>query len=481
MDVAHREESHMNSDFERLDNDVLILIIDILILEDCKSFKELSSVSKRLRSVCIPILFKTVQLYCGHIWRFSIPPAAWPYLRTWMIIGDYSEGPGLDAKKLTMMYPHLVALRKLVFLSFKPGVYWYQIQSLMAIPNIRALEIQEPLDWEREDFSFFYESIDPPSATLPFTEFVYSVADADARYWNYAAKPKPTLLRCYMTPLLLSLHQNLEVLHLPAWKAPLSEMASIDWPRLQELKLEDDNYEGDDATIFARLCSRMPSLRTLDFQFLNKGAKTETLIWPAEAASLPMPFSHLRTVYLPHPDPNDTFYAHLPSTLKQLRLVDCPRYYRFEDMKAQHFEGYRRPTLLSATDLLRLLNQLQGTFDSLDQFEVAFRADGQETALYRFIVTTFPNLRWLQLHRYRAHGDSYADIETAVTSIVHHVSSLHRLRHIRLYLNLPDDDDKPIRLLGRDNISGMMSRPDFADLLLHHATTIVMGAVGGMV
>ncbi|TFY69869.1 hypothetical protein EVG20_g2979 [Dentipellis fragilis] len=209
----------------------------------------------------------------------------------------------------------------------------------------------------------------------------------------------------------------------------------------------ENKYISDDRTIFARLCMRMPRLRILDLQFLHIGPSTQTIIWPSDLTFTPS-LEYLEKLYIPYPDPNDLFYAHLPSTLRILCLVDRPRYYHFKGGRLPVVNHYPRPTPVTAAALVRMLDQLQGTFTSLKHLERAFQADGRDIDLSNHIAATFPNLHILQIHRYRSEGEGNADIELSVKSIAQNLSTIRTLRHFRIYLNLPDDDYRRPLIIG---------------------------------
>ncbi|KAA1478422.1 hypothetical protein DENSPDRAFT_666954 [Dentipellis sp. KUC8613] len=396
-------------DLERLNDDVLLLIIHILASEELEgdSMKQLSLTSKRWRALCLPTLFKMATINCTSLYTSNPPPASWPFLRTIVFFGYFTTYSGFDRGDFLKTLPHLVALRKICFRDLQDGVYWLYLKQLSSAPAFRALEVIESSTSSHSNFHF---PPDTSPASFPLTEFYYTIMDPYVSNWNGNRRPALPR-RCYMSPLFLSLHQHLEVLHLPSAMAPLAQMASIDWPCLRELKLYDENYEAD-PTIFACLCSKMPRLRVLDLHFFHTGTSTQTLIWPPDT-SFVASFSNMDTVYLPYPDPTDALYSHLPLALRELRLVDCPRYYRFNVKLTETIDGFTKPSLVTASDLLDIFGKMHGPFTAMEKLEVAFRADFNDRLLSRHIVTAFPNLRFLQLHRYRSEGESESDIDAA--------------------------------------------------------------------
>ncbi|KAA1478424.1 hypothetical protein DENSPDRAFT_667231 [Dentipellis sp. KUC8613] len=457
------------SSLERLNDDVLTLIIYELAAEDPCTITTLSFTSKHLRSVCLPMLFEKATVDCARLPDSEPPNATWPYIRTMDITGSFATSQNFDAGSLRQIIPHLTALRTIRFVRFQWGLTWDSLQLMLAAPNVRVLEIEEP-------FSSWRQTLTIPDGGLShscLTEFVYAGYSAHPPRERYRMamrkESEPVHTWCYLNALILALHQTLEVLRVPSVMAPLPEMATVEWPRLRELTLDGDNYYGDDPTLFSRLCARMPRLRTLDLHLRHKFL-SQTLIWPSDASSTPS-FGSLQTVSLPYPDPNDTLYAYLPSTLRHLYLIDRPRYYHF---KAEHKDVsnvYTRPILITATDLLHVLKQLQGAFTSLGVLGVAFEIDSETHALVGHIISAFPNLRILQLHCYRPAGAPASDTEDIVRSISRNLSALHSLRHFRTYFN-PCEDDDTVIYAGERRLCRSLTLREFLGLLGRYATII---------
>ncbi|KAA1478407.1 hypothetical protein DENSPDRAFT_666756 [Dentipellis sp. KUC8613] len=177
---------------------------------------------------------------------------------------------------------------------------------MLAAPYVCTLEIKEAANSLRQDIS-----LEDDMPHLPFTKFVYSVSNPRFLDWYALRTPLIVARRCYMTPFVFSLHQTLQFLHLPAAMAPISEMATMDWPSLRELKFYGlDYFSNEDAIVLAYLFSRISRLRVLNFDFLRRGPSSQTLIWPSDT-SFPVSFEHMEMVCLHYPDPKDMFYSHL--------------------------------------------------------------------------------------------------------------------------------------------------------------------------
>ncbi|KAA1478410.1 hypothetical protein DENSPDRAFT_845550 [Dentipellis sp. KUC8613] len=352
---------------------------------------------------------------CNASWTSEPPPVSWPYVRTMHIAGSSSRSLGFACGQsdLRDILPRLTALNKIRFENYYSGVKWSDVRIVSTAPNVRVLEIVEP--WSLQRVKISSDGISSISTPLTIREIIYTVDCPRISEWSSNWRPDPVARQCYISPLILSLHETLEVLHIPIAMAPLTEMETKGWPHLRELKLYGESYDnGEDPTVFARLCAKIPRLRVLDFCFLHRGRTAQTLICPS---NLPfsVSFEHLESVDICYPDPSDTLYSHLPSHLRHLHLVDRPRYYYFQEGDPRVRDNYTSQTLGTATDILAILKKLRSTpFLSLESLGIAFQADVQESALLAYITAIFPNLHFLQIHRYRCEGETTADMESVV-------------------------------------------------------------------
>ncbi|TFY62959.1 hypothetical protein EVG20_g6511 [Dentipellis fragilis] len=362
---------HGKTSPQRLDQDVLMLIVDILFLAHREDVRALSLTCKRMRSACLPRMFKNAKINCSYLFLSNPPTASWPYIRNMVISGRFPPMMSFGSVNLAATLPHLVALRKVCFSHFGWGITCYELQLILAAPNVHVLEIEES------------SSFQPDDVLLP--DGVSSAVLYDPPYLVPAREPRnPSSSNC--------------------------NGATI-----------GDNHDTADPADLAYALSRMRQLRILNLPFFHKGSSTQTLIWPFNVSPV-APFHHLETLYLPYPDPSDALYMQLPSTLRQLYLVDRPRYYHFQSMRLQIADNYTTPTLVSATELLRIFKKSGSTFALMEELDIAFQGDSQDHALYDHIAMAFPNLQSLQVHRYRSEGETRTEIENAVASTsVNHV------------------------------------------------------------
>ncbi|KAA1478423.1 hypothetical protein DENSPDRAFT_667186 [Dentipellis sp. KUC8613] len=382
-----------------------MLVVHYLTRDHRRDLLNLSLTTRRLRYVCLPSLFDKVKVDCRMLFKGGPPRVSWPHIKKMTFTGYPQTHMRFDEGNLRQILPQLVALRVVRFVDYERGVRWDALEFAFTAPNVRVLEIEE---------AFCARSSIPTcprNAPFPITELIYTGYDANL-YSVEQSDPGPVNEWCYLNALIVSLHQTLEVLHLPSVMAPLTEMAAIDWPHLYDLTLDGDAYYSGDTSIFGHLCTKMPCLRVLDFHFRHKSL-TQTLVLPADMASTKS-FRFLKTAYLPYPDPTDAFYSCLPSNLQTLRLVDHPRYYHFRQQGWDVIKAYARPDLVSATELLHILGQFQGDFTSLQELELAYVADTQDRILLDHITTAFSNVHFLELHRYRPANETESEIESTL-------------------------------------------------------------------
>ncbi|TFY50440.1 hypothetical protein EVG20_g11517, partial [Dentipellis fragilis] len=237
---------------ERLNNDVLTLILHELVAEDPCVITTLSLTSKRLRSVCLPTLFEKATLDCGRLPDSEPPNAAWPYIRTMDITGSFATSKNFDAGSLRQIIPRLTALRVIRFVRFQWGVTWDSLQFVLAAPNVRVLEIEEPFSAWRQTF------------TIPDGASSGTLQNGDAE----GARTRPQLvLSKYSHPIATPDSRSSSS---PFRDGAFTRDGAVEWPRLRELTLDGDHYYGDDPATFSRLCARMPRLRVLDLHLRHK-------------------------------------------------------------------------------------------------------------------------------------------------------------------------------------------------------------------
>ncbi|TFY55612.1 hypothetical protein EVJ58_g8136 [Rhodofomes roseus] len=100
----------------------------------------------------------------------------------------------------------------------------------------------------------------------------------------------------------------------------------------------------------------------------------------------------------------------------------------------------------------------------LEHLEVEYRADFAEDDLLLCITERFPQLTFLEIHRFRSQGSS----DLAITDIALRLARLQNLRTLRAYLDTPEDDTGATLPQTATNILACkLARPDLRLWLLH--------------
>ncbi|KAA1478408.1 hypothetical protein DENSPDRAFT_666810 [Dentipellis sp. KUC8613] len=110
--------------------------------------------------------------------------------------------------------------------------------------------------------------------------------------------------------------------------------------------------------------------------------------------------------------------------------------------------------------------------NSLVHLEIAFLTDGLDRGLFNHIVTAFPNLQFLQIHRYRPQSEDDVDIDSFVADLAQDLSALPALQHFRMYLDHPNDKPRSKVNYRERHSAGAVDNPNFLALLHHYATII---------
>ncbi|KAI0696489.1 hypothetical protein C8T65DRAFT_516121, partial [Cerioporus squamosus] len=199
--------------------------------------------------------------------------------------------------------------------------------------------------------------------------------------------------------VLRFLHPSLETLSLPAEPSPMETIASLDWPRLRELRLRGLRWTAPKLPIVG-LFSRMTNLRVLSLELMEEEGASATALWPRGfPASYPWPY--LENLSASHPDPEDEIYAHLPPTMQTLMLRSwphqCIRSWQKVNYDPDTLRPYRPPP--SPSTMLRVLQRCYTPH--LCMLGVEYYSDYAEFSLLSHIASNFPLLTTLELHRYR--------------------------------------------------------------------------------
>ncbi|KAI0371747.1 hypothetical protein BV20DRAFT_1066809 [Pilatotrama ljubarskyi] len=315
------------------------------------TLKRLSTTCKRIRSSCMPILFRN----CRVIVNQGIPPVAIrPYVRyityiwAFYTIDQLYDCDYFKAKPVATFAFQDTSVPRPTFgieLDYLPSVrsVTFSYSSVaspgplsmkcMAHPTITSISINEDAMWL---------CAPPPvpsdlaSHSRPITKFRYTTS-----HWReIEALARGTSLRAtydqelsYLRALVLPMSDSAESLTLPVETAPLLEMAAMDWPRLHTLSLIGRYTHSDQCLAISPLLMRSPNLRSLSVQVVQRQGMPRPLLLRAP----PDAKYHLRSLILSYPNPDDPIFSWIGDGLTSLSLRDSPKHY--------HESRYKTPSL----------------------------------------------------------------------------------------------------------------------------------------
>ncbi|PIL28348.1 hypothetical protein GSI_09499 [Ganoderma sinense ZZ0214-1] len=319
------------------------------------------------------------------------------------------------------------------------GLSWGTVKMILSIPQIREVSIigllLSPSKLPDDDYRL--------DSLSPITAFHYEVFshrfDGMNTRQNY---PFPSELE--LLQLVLSrIHTSLERLVLSVEPALLLAMSQWSWPSLRELRLRGERKSRPPVP-YITLLSAMPNLRTLalELTLVSAGCKHAGPLWPPGSRML-FPCRDLSHLSVAHPHPADELYQRLPSTIRALSL--CCRPHKSEKAwnrrrMVYSVHVYEYPVLTPA-EMLGILRSCR--LPHLTRLEIEYQGDEEELGLLRSLAMMFPQLAWLQVHRYRDEGPESMSVVADddeldfVGAIGRALSNLLGLRTFCGYLDLP--------------------------------------------
>ncbi|OBZ67618.1 hypothetical protein A0H81_12503 [Grifola frondosa] len=168
----------------------------------------------------------------------------------------------------------------------------------------------------------------------------------------------------------------------------------------------------------------MPSLTSLTLKLAQSTYLPPLLLWPRDLRR-DVNISNLRQFTISYPHPDDEIFAHLPPELLSISVRDSPRYFIYNKCVM----APNRTPVLSGTDLLRILNTQ--AFIALERLEIVYRVDSGDPQMMESIADMFPELRFLEIHRYPSDDSEKSALKEIVTTL----SRLKNLRVLRLNLH----------------------------------------------
>lgn len=311
--------------------------------------------------------------------------------------------PSIIATRLREL-PHLrsLTMRMNPYRYLWHGLPWNTLTAILSTPHLRDFKLQNiyfcPALLDNEEICV--ESLSP------LTSFHYQMRHPR----------QPSSFPSETTALDVVLHKlsrTLETLTLMSEPAPINTLFELQWPRLRKLVMYGAPWK-DLSAPFVTLCSGMQSLRCLELKLTLIPRSTPLLLYPP-GISPPFPWPTLDRLLISYPSAQDGVFDFLPPTLHSLALRCWPHIYiqcLYNSRVTYRSQHYR---LLRSSAMLSILRRCAAL--PLSCLEIEYRADDEDDALLHFLATTFPDLRYLKIHRYRQAYPGETDAPPNVVSL----------------------------------------------------------------
>ncbi|KAI0757770.1 hypothetical protein C8Q80DRAFT_1135326 [Daedaleopsis nitida] len=393
----------------------------------------------------MPILFDTccilVRSHLTH--KTFIPSALWPYIRElWFFVPNpirtwsNERVVPLENNRFRIKFPLADTLSRMLNLhsvmfngvchSFSS---WGVRRAVLSVPQLRRVEFHGPL-WD-DCVEKLPRKL--PLKAAPITSFRVSCPDYRMR---------PRVMRedvSVVFALLSQLHNSLEALSLPSEHISLSTFRKYDWPRLHELKLRGECQSSPPIPVFPAL-SHIRTLRVLTLELAQSpecGLERQSMgsFDPTDG----FPWRDLESLSVSYPHPEDKWYGLLPSTLRRLDLRCWPRHYMhllWHDRRTVTDNLQWHSPILGSSEMLTILRRCRSSdaWRSVRQLDLEFREDQMDHKLFEYIPHAFPNVTFLQVHRYRIPDNMHVP----VAEIADALSRFTQLQVLRLHLDFTD-------------------------------------------
>ncbi|KAI0664093.1 hypothetical protein C8Q70DRAFT_945373 [Cubamyces menziesii] len=384
---------------QTLPDDILILIArELKRAPHLDGLRNMSCISRRLRLLCLPILFEhSYMQYPSIMGTLDPPEAIRPYVQRLLCRQVYTKTPSDDFYKSYLgFFPNLKHVR---FEGMPEGIS----PSIMDIclEKVTSLDVAYEARWKattpinqtlRTPYSVVNQLSHFSLASHCFRELVSHLGRVDLEA-EYALES-----RC-LAKLVCDMHSTAELLSLPMETAPLRQMLELPWPRIRSFALHGRHLTLDQASALPAVLSHMPSLRTLRVQAAQPSSLSRNPILGISCTTLAVELRELRSLTVAYPNPDDPIFSLKTPHLTHLSLRDEPRYY-FHLRNTELIPSSIAAPILKASECLTILRKKDVPL--LTSLEVVYEADAEEDELLRHISSAYPNLAQLELHRYRA-------------------------------------------------------------------------------
>ncbi|RDX52510.1 hypothetical protein OH76DRAFT_163280 [Lentinus brumalis] len=437
--VVHPHSGRTQPGLESIDEDTFRLIAyEVRNMKE--SLLNISSVSRRLRELAMPVLFAHCSTdYYGK--RGIPPPTISHFVRHLTYKGLCASNLYRDSFGVEL--PYLPALSSITFDGddFGSGVPWQVLERCLRLPHLRSVS------W---GLGAGFAAVDPYPAQV--------IADMPVRLTSFHCERPRRMWRklvvepgsyglsgippeseianesLCINPVVLRTHETVESLRLMMESARIGPMVELVWPNLREFGLSGEYPAPVDSSPFVDLFQRAPCLTTF----------SASIALPLHMDRLPLlgqspqPWIErleLRSLTLAYPDPGDAIFCANMSGLTHLCLCDSPRYY-YHLAISKVSNRYNAP-ILTSSECLTILKRMN--MPALDSLALSYVADEADDDLLHYVIYTFPRLHTLELHRYRK--DRQEVVQHA------HIARLltrgEMLRHVFLNLDFHDDHGPP--------------------------------------
>ncbi|KAI0672399.1 hypothetical protein C8Q78DRAFT_1026865 [Trametes maxima] len=425
--------------FHQVHDDIFYLVAEQL--QQCGSLSRVSQCCRRFRRLSMALLFNkcTVERFENP----QVPPLTIrPYVKHvtyfWGVYhATYLKDPDRVMDGFGSELTHLPSVHSIAFEDH--DVPWVAVQRCLTLcPGITNLAFRHSSTLHVPFASSLPEDLPVPASSI-IEECCYPTS-LMTTFPNHSRpawliQKKIVLEKLCLLSLVLGADRTARNLRLPIGSAPLKQMAKKDWPSMRSLVLEGEFPRGTDSqqlcTGLSNVLPRMPGLWTLVVRASVPRRTSGRISILGHPSPLLPSFSDLESLTITYPDPHDAIFSLKAPRLVKLSIRDWPRHYEVRTVR--HYGGRWRSPVLAASEMLFSLRRM--STPQLTSLELVYVADDADDELLRHIVTTFPCLKYLELHRYRRPEGEHVDYEHIVKTL----AEIRTLVTLRLNLDFEED------------------------------------------
>ena len=361
-DLVPLSVQHIASGFDMLDDDSIYLILIALcytdVIQRLKQLWPLSLTCKRLRALCLPLMFKRVVWPNKHIPNVNddvpmLPETLWPYIQYVGVSSTSLRKPSLIPPTFDRNFRYHYSdddyIDELIYaIPRLPRLYTFSVHTLITPPDelIEALfhcPTLVNLSFEETPLNFHLPRTPCKSLhTLRFLDgrdlrvsggprlFIRSWRESPGReiYEKIENERRPS--DTLATTQILRIHSPfLQHLELASGLTSVRGLVAVTWPLLQTLTLTGPSPL--DGEPILQIIQAMPALRELRILY-SVFSSRDTVRWcvypsiPVGGMTKTFPLTltacspNLRSLTLSNPRPTDMAFQSIPRTLESLTL-----------------------------------------------------------------------------------------------------------------------------------------------------------------